>query len=213
MVLVNAVYLKADWAAPFEKERTNDGAFHAPAGDVTTPFMHNDLNIGFVTGDGWVAVELPYEGEKLAMTIVLPDAGRFDDVAGLLDRAFLDRVATAPRAHVQLALPKFDIAKSLSLRPELAALGMPIAFTDAADFSGMTKDEALAISDVVHQANVTVDEKGTVAAAATGVVMRTTSAVQADHIVRVDRPFLFLLRDVPTGAVLFAGQVTNPATK
>jgi serpin B len=111
-----------------------------------------------------------------------------------------------------LRLPKFDIDTSVMLGEQLKTLGMPMAFSDNADFSGITSDEPLQIAEVVHQANVTVDEKGTIAAAATAVIARTTSAVISEpKRLDVDRPFLFFLRDRQTGALLFSGQVTNPA--
>jgi serpin B len=211
LVLVNAVYLRADWAQPFERSATADGSFHAPAGDVTARFMHAQEQFGLARGDGWVAVTLPYAGNQLAMTIVLPDDGRFDAVAGSLAGVLATlATATAP-ATVNLALPKFDIAFLSSLREQLVSLGMVHAFDpNVADFSGMTAAETLYVSDVVHGANLTVDEQGTVAAAATAVIMRATGAPLDVEHVTVDRPFLFALRDVPTGTVLFAGQVTDP---
>jgi serpin B len=212
LVLVNAVYLHADWAVPFEADATTDGAFHAPTGDVTGRFMHKVVG-GIASGDGWKAVDLSYAGGQLSMTILVPDAGRFDQVVAGLDPSLLTAATSTRKAQVALSLPRFDIAKSLDLKDQLGRLGMPTAFTGAADFSGMTTASPLELSDVVHQANVTVDEKGTTAAAATAAVMREVSAPLIDETLQVDRPFLFLLRDRPTGAVVFAGQVTNPIVK
>ena len=113
--------------------------------------------------------------------------------------------------QVALALPKFGIETKAELATILAALGMPTAFGDGADFGGITTAERLAISNVIHQANIDVDEKGTEAAAATVVVMRTTAMPSEPLTVRVDRPFLFALRDVPTGAILFLGRVGDPS--
>jgi serpin B len=214
LVLVNAVYLHADWATPFDKDATHDGPFHAPGGDVQVPLMHGQEERGFAEGDGWKAVDLDYAGGQLAMTILVPDAGRFDEVTSHLDVTMLDAATATKPATVDLTLPKFDIDKQLLLKDQLVALGMPTAFADhRADFSGITTDEELVIDDVIHQADVTVDEKGTVAAAATAVIMRTTSAPANPKTLVVDRPFVFLLRDKATGAVVFAGQVTNPSTK
>lgn len=213
LVLVNAVFLRADWARPFQKEQTRDAVFHTPTGDVTTPFMHDVSERAFASGDGWQAVELGYAGDELAMTVLVPDAGRFDDVVADLYSVVRDATTQTTTPQVILALPKFDIAQSLSLKEQLAALGMPTAFTDRADFTGITTDEPLLIFDVVHQANITVDEQGTVAAAATAVIVGTTSAPAEQRTLTVDRPFVFLLRDRGTGAILFAGQVTNPTTR
>jgi len=213
VVLVNAVYLRADWQDPFAKAQTSSGTFHAPGGDVSVPFMHGTVTRSFTSGDGWQAVELAYAGGELSMTILVPDRGRYNDVATTLSATVLATLDTAQPAEVDLALPKFTIEHALSLKPQLSALGMPTAFTDQADFSGITTQERLEIQDVVHQANITVDEKGTVAAAATAAIIGATAVpIRIEHLV-VDRPFVFLLRDVPTGAVLFAGQVTNPATQ
>jgi serpin B len=210
LVLVNAVYLKADWKQPFEASVTTDAPFHTPAGDVTARFMHQQTRYRLSRGEDWVAVTLPYVGDELVMTIVLPDEGRFDAVA----TGLLDVQAAAPGSRpvtVNLALPKFDIAFLSSLKDQLVSLGMVSAFdSTAADFSGMTDAEDLYLSDVVHGANLTVDEQGTVAAAATAAIMAGTSAPREVEQVTVDRPFLFAVQHVPTATVLFAGQVTNP---
>jgi serpin B len=200
---------RADWEQPFEDlhhrravplaDRGRDRSFHAQPGRVAS------------ARDALVAVTLPtYVGGQLAMTIVLPDTGRFDDVAGLAE--VLSATATGSEtAEVNLALPKFDIAFLSSLKQQLQTLGMVKAFDpDVADFSGMTDSQALYVSDVVHGANLTVDEQGTVAAAATAVIVRATSAPLKVETVTVDRPFLFAVRDVSTATVLFVGQVTNP---
>jgi serpin B len=146
----------------------------------------------------------------LAMDIYLPDT--VSDEApplGQLAEALLTE--TAP-PEVRLALPKFDIETSTSLAEQLSALGMPTAFTDGADFSGITTVEPLLIADVIHQANITVDEEGTEAAAATAVVLAGTSAPSDQPIeFVVDRPFVFALRHVSTGATLFLGRVTDPS--
>ncbi len=213
LVLVNTVYLKADWQNPFTKAQTTSGTFHGSGGDVSVPFMHGTAMRSFVSSTGWQAVELAYAGGQLSMTILVPDQGRYDDVVTNLSTTVLATLDAAQPAEVDLALPKFTVGHALSLKPQLSALGMPTAFTAQADFSGITTQERLQIQDVVHQANITVDEKGTVAAAATAAIMGATAApARIEHLV-VDRPFVFLLRDVPTGAVLFAGQVTNPATQ
>ena len=172
--------------------------------------MRQSATLGHATGDGWQAVELPYANSSLALLIFLPEPGFLP----LFEEIFLVTDATqylAPQ-QVQLQLPRFDIESKVSLAEQLAAQGMPTAFTDAADFSGMTTEQALQISAVVHQANITVDEEGTEAAAATAVVMVPTSAPVDEPIeMIVDRPFVFALRDTATGAVLFMGRVGDPS--
>ena len=190
------------------------GAFSRPDGStVDVPMMSLSESLPYAEGTGWRAVELPYVGGSLAFTIIVPDSlAAFqssltpDLLAGLTG-------ALQPRP-VQLALPKFGIESKTDLATTLAAMGMPLAFdADRADFSGITAEERLVISAVIHQANIDVDEKGTEAAAATAVVMRTTGAPEEPVTLRVDRPFLFALRDVPTGAILFLGRIADPSTK
>lgn len=211
LVLANAVYLHADWATPFAKNLTAPGLFHALSGDVTVPFMHQLASMPYASGDGWQAVELAYAGGKLALDVIVPDPGMFRSIAARWDTELLSQMTRLTDQQVNLALPKFSLSTSLSLADALSSLGMPIAFTDQADFSGMTTQAKLKLTAVVHQADITVDEKGTTAAAATGVVASPTAILAPSRTLTVDRPFLYVLRDRPTGTVLFAGAVTNPA--
>jgi serpin B len=215
MILVNAIYLKAPWTIPFEPTATEPAPFMLLDGStVKVPFMsRSDESMAYARGGGWQAVELPYAGDKLAMLVLVPDEGGLAAVEDELTRGLIDRVvgALAP-TNVVLQLPRWDIETRVELSQVLAALGMPTAFTDDADFTGMTTDEALYISFVVHQANITVDEAGTEAAAATAVGIATTAAPAEGPIpVTVDRPFVYALRDRETGAILFLGRVTSPA--
>ncbi len=213
LVLVNAIYLKAAWQTPFDDGATAPAPFtrlDGTTGDV--PLMHSGGQLPYASGTSWRAVELPYVGGKLSMLVIVPD-----DLAAFektLDGAALARIASGLGSReVILALPKFGMESRVGLGPVLAALGMPTAFTDAADFSGITKQAPLQISAVIHQANIDVDEKGTEAAAATAVVMRATGMAAEPVTLTVDRPFLFALRDVDTGAVLFLGRVADPSVR
>ena len=211
LTLVNAIYLKAPWQTPFAAEATEEGTFtRADGSTVEVPFMSTSASLPHASGDGWQAVEIPYLGGSLALTLILPD-----DLAGFERALTPDGLAAITSSltdtQVALALPRFGIESKAELTPILAALGMPTAFGDAADFSGITAAERLAISDVVHQANIDVDEKGTEAAAATAVVMRESAMPTEPVTVRLDRPFLFALRDLPTGATLFLGRVGDPS--
>ena len=211
LALVNAVYLKAAWQAPFPAGATTAGPFTRVDGStVQVPFMAQTASLAYASGDGWRAVEIPYVGGSLAMTVILPD-----DMAAF-ERTFSGDVFAAiagglTAGQVALSFPKFGIETRTELAPILATLGMPSAFDDRADFSGITSAERLAISNVVHQANIDVDEKGTEAAAATAVVMRETAIAAEPIAFRADRPFLFALRDVPTGSILFLGRVGDPS--
>jgi serpin B len=211
LVLVNAVYLKAAWQQPFAEGSTHPAPFTLADGTtVDVPTMTTETQFGYADGDGWQAVELPYVGGQLAMTIVVPD-----DLAGFVDGLDADSFAaivdSLESSYVDLSMPKFGIETKTDLADTLAAQGMPLAFDPAAaDFSGITAEERLFITAVVHQANIDVDEKGTEAAAATAVAMGL-SALPEPVTMRIDRPFLFALRDVPTGTILFLGQVADPS--
>jgi serpin B len=211
LTLVNAVYLKAPWLTAFADEATAPATFtRADGTTVDVPTMSLTSHMRHAAGGDWAAVEIPYLGGLLAMTLIVPaDLAAFEEA---LTPETLDAIFDGlTDAEVDLALPRFSIETKASLGDALAALGMPAAFTGEADFSGITTAERLAISDVIHQANIDVDEKGTEAAAATAVVMRATAMPAEPVAVRVDRPFLFALRDVPTGAVLFLGLVGDPS--
>jgi serpin B len=211
LALVNAIYLKAAWQAPFPLTATKPAAFTLADGStIQVPTMATAGELRYAAGTGWRAVEIPYIGGSLAMTVIVPD-----DLASFQATLGADKLAEIVgqlRAiDVALQLPKFRIETKAMLAQVLGALGMPSAFDpNRADFSGITTQEALFISDVVHQANIDVDEKGTTAAAATAVVLRGTAS-PGQVTLNVDRPFLFVLTDVPTGAALFLGRVSDPS--
>ncbi|MFO0744817.1 MAG: serpin family protein [Myxococcota bacterium] len=211
LVLVNAIYFKGQWAARFDAAQTKDGAFHAAAGDVKVPFMHRSGSM--LTGGGELAqvVELPYVGGDLAMDLVLPK-GDLKSLAGLDADGLAALVGTLyENEEVELALPRFRIeTPAMPLKQPLLKLGMGKAFDHDADFSGMSSLRPLFIDDAFHKVFVEVNEEGTEAAAATAVVMATESA-RIPLELRFDRPFMFFIRDVKTGHVLFMGRVVNPA--
>lgn len=215
LVLVNAVYLDATWAYQFDKAATMDGPFTTLAGEtVTTPMMRQSTELPYAKGEGWQAVELPYLRDELSMLLVVPDEGRFSEIElRLADGLLADATAAlTPGAEVDLTMPKFEFRTQAGLSDALKALGMPTAFDPtAADFSGMTIEEALLIDDVIHEAYIAVDEEGTEAAAATAVVMRATAMPMEEITLLVDRPFLFALQDRDTGALIFLGRVADPA--
>lgn len=215
LVLVNAIYLDATWAQQFDPNDTADLPFHRLAGDtVTVPMMHQTGRFAYGAGDGWQAIQMPYSGNDLAMLVIVPDQGRFHEVEGRLGGGLIDDAvaAAAGVTDVSLTIPKFEFRTKAGLNDALGTLGMHDAFDPAkADFSGMTTEEALYISDAIHEAYISVDEEGTEAAAATAIVMRATSAPLSEVQLTVDRPFIFALRDTTTGAVLFLGRVMDPS--
>ena len=189
--------------------------------------MRLRARLRYLRGEGCQAVELPYVGGRLGMVIVLPDPASGPDSGDPVDagpgRLLAGgvvpdtgpgglRAGLAPR-QVSLALPRFKVTSGFALRPVLAALGMPLAFTDEADFSGITAAQRLRIDEVVHQAYIDVNEAGTEAAAATAVVMTAAARFTKPEppvVMIVDRPFQFAITDLGSGLPLFLGRVTDP---
>jgi serpin B len=211
LVLTDAVYLDAKWKSAFDPKRTTNDPFHLGAGPtVPVPTMHRTEHLDTASGAGWTAVAIPYQGDALELDVIVPDdLARFERQ---LDPAGLAGILTSMQLRdVDLALPKFEFrARFDNLKDSLGALGVRDAFDpDRADFSGMTGKPDLFLSTVVHEAFVHVDEQGTVAAGATGGIMEPTSA-EVVVPVHVDKPFLFVVRDKATGAIVFLGRVTDP---
>ncbi|MBP7828039.1 MAG: serpin family protein [Verrucomicrobia bacterium] len=217
LVLGNAIYFKGDWARPFDRSATAPADFFVtPTRSVQAPLMYLKTKIRGQSFDGFSAFELPYQGETLSMIVLLPEAR--DGLAAL------EATLTANHLHNWLAaldaarpeeamvyLPKFKLEWKSDLKPTLAALSRGVAF-DArqADFSGMTGNRDLFISAVIHQAVVEVNEQGTEAAAATGVVVALTDLPPPPRVFRADHPFIFLIREKSSGSVLFLGRVVDP---
>jgi len=213
LVLASAVYLRAAWAHPFPAGATQDAPFHPdPGTQVAVPTMRVRATLRYRRGDGYQAVELPYAGARLGMVIVLPDGSPGQvPVQPARDPGSL-LAGLSPR-KVSLTLPRFRVTSGFALRPVLAALGMPQAFSREADFSGITIAQRLRIDEVVHKAYIDVNEEGTEAAAATAVVMTAAARIQGGQPpveVIVDRPFLFAITDSRSGLPLFLGRVTDP---
>ncbi|WP_329561536.1 serpin family protein [Kitasatospora sp. NBC_01266] len=221
LVLTDALYLKAAWAHPFEHADTADRPFHRLDGStasVSTMAETGTLRYaqGGTADQPWQAVELPYAGGGLVMDLVVPGQGSFDRFRAGLDGPGLDRMlAGLSDTEVDLTLPRFDFGTANNLTEALTALGLHSAFVPTADFSGIPGPGAAQpyLSTVVQQADITVDESGTTAAAGTAVGIAGAAAPQRGGAatLHIDRPFLFLIRDVGSGQPLFLGQVTDPA--
>ena len=211
LILANAVYLKADWAASFEKSATRDDTFtRADRSTVQTPMMSRTGPMRHASGEGWQAAELRYFGGELAMWVLVPTGDQAP--SSLLDAPVLQQVeAGLGDGQVQIVMPRWDFATNLPLKPTLQELGMTAPFSDqTADFSAMSKDP-LFIGQAIHRATITVDEWGTEAAAVTGVAMDVTSAPVGEPVeIRADRPFAFAIMHLPTKTPLFVGQVADP---
>jgi serpin B len=212
-VLANAIYLKARWASPFNKALTHPAPFTTAAGQrVTAQFMTaNNAGFAYAATPGYQAVDLPYRSSSLSLLAILPTAGT---LTGLhLDAAALDSLAGSLRLRrVDLLMPKIHLRTQTALNGPLEALGMTSAFGPSADLRGITRQVPLSISLVEHAADLKVDEQGTVAAAATGIVGPTAIALPPGRpvTVDVDHPYLLLLRDDRSGAVLFVARVADP---
>jgi serpin B len=215
-VLTSAGYLQAPWKMRFDPALTRPAEFRRLDGTVVAvPTMRSRERAGYsyAEGDGWEAIELPYLGDQLAMLVIAPTLHQFADFVSRFDDARLDEIARSlrPRA-IDVQLPQFQFTTELNLNSQLGALGLDSAFdTYAADFSGITTDENLTISEVITQTFIGVDEEGTDGEAAT-VVPRSPPAGFAARPVRIDRPFLFVVRDIATGLVLQIGRVVDPTS-
>lgn len=211
LVLVNAIYFKGSWAEPFERQRTTSATFHTASGEEpTVPLMERTGSYAYGSVDGVDVVELPYVGERLAMLVLAPPLGELPALEAKLDAAFVERAVGALQPQqVQLSLPRFTTTGEFELAETLADLGMKLAFEPGtADFSGITTGP-IGLSNVVHKAFVEVNEEGTEAAAATGVVA-TRGLMPEPLTVRIDRPFVFAVRDTQTGSILFLGRIADP---
>ena len=213
LVLVNAIYFNAAWKTAFEPSQTADGDFHTLAGPVKqVPFMKGALLPARAAqlNNGTELVELPYDGDELSMLIVMPPSGDLPALEASLDAAMVEGfVAALKQEALDLSMPSFEARTSADLSAALAELGLAPAFSSGADFTGMHKTAELYISGVIHEAFVKVNEAGTEAAAATAVVIRTTSVPQSRAVV-LDRPFFFAIRDNATGALVFVGRIGEP---
>ena len=223
LVLANAIHFNAAWRLPFDEADTAPLPFLPLDGnEVEVPMMRQTASFDYLRDEGFQALELPYLDEAMAMTILLPDKGRFKEFESSLDGNRLEGILEDLQPdYLRLTMPKFDVASTLSVAGALKEMGMSAAFDPAAaDFAGMdgrscTGGDAgcLVISDVLHRALVSVDELGTEAAAATAVAVGITRGIAAlpePTPVEVDRPFIFLVRDRQTGAILFVGRFLRP---
>ena len=214
-VLTDALYMHAAWATPFDATLTSPGSFATAAGQHVTAQFMTGLQFRAVQAAGWTAVWLPYSGGKLAMEALLPpagDAGCMMPAATALTAMTSRLAATGPALTRTIALPKVSLGTQVSMKPVLTALGMGVAFTPAADFTGLSL-QACCIGLVEQAATLGVGEKGTVASAATAVGMEPTAARVLPPQVRFDRPYLMLVTDTTTGEPLFLARVADPATR
>ena len=222
LVLANAIYFSGKWKLPFDEHETSLSSFHWASGEshirqeVTVPLMKQEATFGYAEFDGFQALEMPYVGDKLSMVIFLPAAtAGWIEFEKRMSAPDLSRWIQALRSEsVNVHIPKFQFESLFELAEVLEKMGMGDAFNlDQADFSGMTPEKHVGISNVIHKAMVEVDEAGTRAAAVTVVeVEMECTGMILTPVFMADHPFVFVIRDVSSGAILFMGRVLNPAS-
>ena len=233
LVLTNAIYFKGTWEWQFDKSDTREQDFKiTPENIVKVPMMYMDpekaaFNYADLKEEGLQILEMPYKGDEISMLILLPKQGvehdsetreiytynyTLADIEKNLNAEKLGEYKSqmAETSLDEIYLPKFEFDKKYSMVDTLSDLGMPTAFSGSANFSGMTEEEELYISKVIHQAYVKVDEEGTEAAAATAVIMEAMSSPPT-KVFRADHPFIFIIQQKDTGNILFLGKVVDPS--
>ena len=220
LVLVNAVAMQAKWRKTFDADNTYEETFHGANGDVDVEFMHQTAYFAYGERDGVQLLRMDYVDDDreltgLHMLIALPEAGGVADVLQDLQAEGLNYFEFGEEStEVRLSMPKVDISVESKLSDVLQALGMEIAFSDAADFSSISEDVPMKIGEVLQKARVQIDEEGTRAAAATAVLMLATASMAEKPQpveMKLDRPFVFLIVDENSGSICFAGAIENPA--
>jgi serpin B len=214
LVLTNVIYFNASWEEPFKPDRTKRRIFHLLDGRrVRVPMMTATEYRNYLIGEGYRGVELRYVGREMSMVIVMPDSGNFEAFENSLDAQHMESLlAELTWGTVTLTMPRFRFDSDFRLEGALSSMGMPQVFSLAgADFCGMTGYPELFVDHMVHKTFVSVDEAGTEAAVAAGGIM--PPALNEPVEITLDRPFVFLIRDMKTGTILFIGRVVNPSAR
>lgn len=213
MMLINALYFNAPWADAFLEKNTREGVFHAFNGDVQIPMMAKTDRMNYAEYQGAQMVELPYEGGRYAMYVVLPPKGlSIDKMISYVNENLYDQAMSMMTAEkVRLTLPKFKLETEMILNKTLQNMGIRTAFSSAADFKGISETGPLVLDQVKQKCYIDVSEKGTEAAAVTSIGVRMTSArPETVYTMNVDRPYVFFIADRSNGNIIFAGRVARP---
>jgi serpin B len=213
LMLTSAVYMKAKWQSPFSPEETRNRTFHLLDGSsAEVPTMSHTGNLKYLSDSDLDAVELPYEDGRLSLLVLAPKSGEFEGSVGTMNADAIDNLLyEMGEGQVELRLPRFTFTSAPEVTRALKVMGMRLPFASEADFSGITEPGGW-LSGVVQKAFILVDEEGTEAAAASGgtVAAEATTTSLDVHVLNIDRPFYYLVRDNETGAILFLGQVIDP---
>jgi len=215
LVLTNAIYFKGKWLLEFDEANTQEQDFHVSETEtVKAELMKlNGEEFSYYENEELQALELPYKGNEVSMLLLLPKENSLNALENSITPEKLSEVQDALfNTSVNVSIPKFKFETKYFMKQALAEMGMPTAFSSEADFSGMTGARDLAISEVIHQAFVEVNEEGTEAAAATAVIMKELAIDPSEtKEFKADHPFIFLIQENETGSILFMGRVSNPA--
>jgi serpin B len=212
MYLINAIYFKGTWTYEFDPERTSPMPFHVTAEkDTTVDMMYQKENFGIIENEDFQAVQLPYGDENFAMTAILPAEEKTpnDIINTLTSEKWNSWAEDFHTEEIRLYLPKFKMSYGKTMNEPLSSMGMGVAFEKDANFKGMEPEGELFISRVLHKTFVQVDEEGTEAAAVTAVEMMTKAMPQSKEI-RFNRPFVFVIHEKTTGAIIFMGKIMQP---
>ena len=217
LVLTNAIYFKGTWLHQFDPEDTREMDFHVNDEETVNAdmmFMHNEEDkFNYAENEDLQIIELPYDGEEISMLVILPKDNKMSTLESSFTADNLELWKNSmTEKEVKIYLPKFKFETKYFMKPTLSDMGMPTAFSSNADFSGLDGTKDLIISNVIHQAFVEVNEEGTEAAAATAVVVGETSMPEPTPIFKADHPFIFIIQEKSTGAILFLGKVMDPTT-
>ena len=213
LVLTNAVYFKGKWEIPFDPKKSSQRMFYPSNGkEVKHKFMYSTNDFGYYSSDDFSALELNYYGDELSLLIILPNKGTsLQDFSQKLNvDTYNNIIENLAPEKISVNIPVFKLETSLSLKKTLSEMGMGVAFSDDADFSGISGKTDLKISDAFHKAYIEVSEEGTTAAAATAVVVAVKSVFRPTQTFIADHPFVYILRDKTTNTILFIGNLENP---
>jgi serpin B len=214
MLLINAIYFKGKWKSQFDKSKTVEMPFYKYGGNqVDVPTMKQKSDFRVYEGNGFVVAEFPYGQGNFVMDIIIPnDQGGFNSTLAMVsDENYTSWINQMSKRETDLSFPRFKYGFKKKLKDILSDMGMSIAFSDDADFSNINDMYDLLINDVAHQSFIETNEEGTEAAAATVVEIGVTSMPPAPLVLKLDHPFIYIIREISTNTIIFMGRVADPS--